>query len=388
MIVYKNFLRLVFEKKFSALLYLCIFLLISFTSLRSQESRTQAFSETPLRITIVNKAQSALAQHFISYLQTMHTVTMLPFEQENDEVILRKLKKDISLGNIHAGIIIAEQMEQLLDAGEKCIISFKDDRKQSAFYLDLQIQKFLLFASAVKKAEGYFNFEKIENALAVKTGAILSNNKKNAGINAWFTYFFNFLGWIIFSIILNSVGWVMFDLNNPRLRIRNTIAPMSTLRFVCENFAAQLTVVLIFLFTLIGFAVLLNLRHLNAIPLFPYIVHTFIYAAVILSITFMLNTIFKKGSVMGIVGTILPLSLAFISGIFIEQEYLPASIHTIAKFFPTYYFVQANEFAATMSKIDWKNAGLLLLFLFLYFTLGIYFTKMNAAQNAIEYVQK
>ena len=91
---------------------------------------------------------------------------------------------------------------------------------------------------------------------------------------------------------------------------------------------------------------------------------------------------------MGIVGTILPLSLAFISGIFIEQEYLPASIHTIAKFFPTYYFVQANEFAATMSKIDWKNAGLLLLFLFLYFTLGIYFTKMNAAQNAIEYVQK
>ncbi|MGP1528950.1 MAG: ABC transporter permease [Treponema sp.] len=388
MIVYKNFLHIIFEKKSSALMYLCIFLILSYTSLQPQQEHRQRFTETPLKICIVDKADSELSRHLIAYLQTIHKITLLSSEHGNDEAILRTLKKDISLAKIHAGIIIDQQLDRLLDEGKKGIISFKDDRREAAFYLDLQIQKFLLFASALKKAEGSINFEKLHQTLAVKTNMILTKNEKNTNALRWVTVFFNFLSWTIFSIILNSIGWVMLELNDSRIRIRNTIAPLSTLRFACETFASQLTVVFMFLFVLIGFAFLLNRGHLNIALIFPHIIHTLIYAAVILSFTFMLNTILKKGSLMAIIGTVLPLSLAFISGIFIAQEYLPSSILTIARFFPTYYFVQANEFAATMSKIDWKNIGLLLLFLFLYFTLGIYFTKMHAAQNAIEYVQK
>ena len=90
----------------------------------------------------------------------------------------------------------------------------------------------------------------------------------------------------------------------------------------------------------------------------------------------------------GIVGTVLPLSLAFISGIFLEQELLPKSISALAQVFPTYYYVRANNVIERMLRPDWGNIGMQLLFLLLYFTLGVYFSKLNRVRNKIEFAQK
>jgi len=81
------------------------------------------------------------------------------------------------------------------------------------------------------------------------------------------------------------------------------------------------------------------------------------------------------------------LSLAFISGIFLDQELLPKSITTLAQVFPTYYYVRANTFTERMLRPDWNNIGIQLLFLLLYFTLGVYFSKLNRIRNKIGVIQ-
>ncbi|WP_038076447.1 hypothetical protein [Treponema vincentii] len=55
-----------------------------------------------------------------------------------------------------------------------------------------------------------------------------------------------------------------------------------------------------------------------------------------------------------------------------DQERLPKSITTLAHIFPTYYYVRANTFTGRMLRPDWNNIGMQLLFLLLYFTLGVY----------------
>ena len=67
-------------------------------------------------------------------------------------------------------------------------------------------------------------------------------------------------------------------------------------------------------------------------------------------------------------------------------EFISPSILRIAKFFPTYYFVQANESTYELSKIDWKNIGMLLFFLLLYFIVGIFLTMRNRSQRSIEII--
>ncbi|UTC75264.1 ABC transporter permease [Treponema sp. OMZ 792] len=388
MTVYKNFLRLVWTRKVSTMIYVVIFLFISFMTLKSQNSQVSEFAETPLTINIIDRDGSELSKHLISYLQSKHDVYIIDEKDKTNEEILRELKKGISLQRIHAGLIINENMEENVTKGKKALISFKDDRKKSGFYIDLQVNMYLAFAASVKKAQGNFDFQKIEDALKVNTKVNKVNFQKNISVNIWFKIFFNFLGWIVFSVILNSVGWAMFELNNERLKMRNNISPLSTLRFVCENFLAQLTVVVAILSILIGFAVITNITRLDNIPLLFYIFNALIYTAVILSLTFMFNSFLKKGSVMGIVGSVLPLSLAFISGVFVEQELLPDFIVNISRLFPTYYYISANEFTQVNLSIDWKSIGMLFLFLLLYFTIGTYFSKLGRSQSRIEFTQQ
>ena len=388
MTVYKHFLQMVWQRKIGTIIFLAIFLCVSFMAMQQKNRNANGFSETPLTVCIADKDHSPLSEQLTAYLQTKHRVTLLDDTDLSDEALLKKIKKDISLGLIDAGLIISEGFERKAESGKKGIISMKDGRRTAAFYIDSQIQTFLRFALSTKEATGVFDFEKVRNALAVQTEVIKVNKAENNSEVVGLKYFFNFLGWAIFSLIINSIGWALFELNNERLRIRTAVSPVSNMRFAFENFAAQLTVVALFLAVLIAFAALMYRQAIRTLPLASYTLNAAVYASVVLSAVFMLNAALKKGAVMGIVGTVLPLSLAFISGIFLEQELLPKSITTLAQVFPTYYYVRANTFTERMLRPDWNNIGMQLLFLLLYFTLGVYFSKLNRTRNKIEFAQK
>ena len=388
MTVYKHFLQMVWQRKIGTIIFLAIFLCVSFMAMQPKNTNARGFSETPLTVCIADKDHSPLSEQLTAYLQTKHRVTLLDDTGLSDEALLKKIKKDISLGLIDAGLIISEGFERKAESGKKGIISMKDGRRAAAFYIDSQIQTFLRLALSTKEATGVFDFEKVRNAFAVQTEVIKVNKAENNSEVVGLKYFFNFLGWAIFSLIINSIGWALFELNNERLRIRTAVSPVSNMRFAFENFAAQLTVVALFLAVLIAFAALMYRKTIHTLPLASYTLNAAVYAAVVLSAVFMLNAALKKGAVMGIVGTVLPLSLAFISGIFLEQELLPKSISALAQVFPTYYYVRANTFTERMLRPDWNNIGMQLLFLLLYFTLGVYFSKLNRTRNKIEFAQK
>ncbi|MGP1576659.1 MAG: ABC transporter permease [Treponema sp.] len=388
MTVYKHFLRMVWQRKIGTAVFLAIFLSLYFVMLQPKKRDGQNFSETPLTVYIADQDHSPLAEQLIAYLQTKHRVTLLDDASLSDEVLLKKIRKDISVGLIDAGLIISENFTRKAELGQKGIISIKDGRRAAAFYIDSQIQNFLRFALSTKEAKGSFDFEKVRNALAVQAKVIKVNQGDDTSASVGLKYFFNFLGWAIFSLIINSIGWALFELHNERLRIRAAVSPVSNIRFAFENFAAQLTAVAVFLALLIAFAALIYRKAIHTLPLASYMLNAVVYAAVVLSAVFMLNAALKKGAVMGIVGTVLPLSLAFISGIFLDQELLPESITALAQVFPTYYYVRANTFTERMLCPDWRNIGMQLLFLLLYFTLGIYFSKLHRVRNTIEFAQK
>lgn len=387
MTVYKQFLQMVWQRKTGTVIFLVIFLLLCFAEPQSENQNAQNFSETPLTVCIADKDHSPLSEQLTAYLQTKHTVILLDGSDSSDEELLKKIRKNISIGTADAGLIISEGFARNTELKKKGIISIKDGRQAAAFYIDLQIQTFLCFALSTKEATGAFDFEAVRQALAVQVAVTKVNQTGTDSQSTGLNRFFNFLGWAVFSLIINSIGWALFELNNERLRIRTAVSPMSNIRFAFENFAAQLTVIAAFLGVLIIFAMLMYRHTIRPLPLASYTLNATVYASVVLSATFMLNAVLKKGTVMGIVGTVLPLVLAFISGIFLEQELLPKSIVTLARFFPTYYYVCANNFIERTLRPDWNNIGLQLLFLFLYFTLGIYFSRMNRVRNEIEFTQ-
>lgn len=374
---------MVWMRKIFALVFLAFSFGLSILWFPPNGQSQTAFSETPLKLLIADKDDSDLSRQLTAYLASKHRITFMK-ETGSDEEVLRIIKRNISLGKAHAGLIIAPHLEQNLAEKKQGVISFKDDKNITGLYLDMQVQKFLLFAAALKKAEGTFQFDRLHTVLMLSS-PVTAEPKKQYG--SGIKYFFNFLGWIVFSVILNSIGSALFELNNQRIKMRNSIAPVSSIRFAAEHFAAQLTAVFFLLAVLITFAAVVYRNEIGAVPFFLYLLNTLVYTAVILSAVFTLNAVMKKGAVMGIVGSVLPMVLAFISGVIIEQDFLPNSVLTAAKGFPTYYFVCANEYTEITRQLDLKNIGMMLLFLLLYFTLGVYFTKLNRVQEKIEFAQ-
>lgn len=73
--------------------------------------------------------------------------------------------------------------------------------------------------------------------------------------------------------------------------------------------------------------------------------------------------------------TVLSLGTSFISGVMVPQQFLGKKVLTIAKFFPTYYFVRINDMQAS-SFLDIRyEIFMQVLFAIAFLFMGLYFSK-------------
>ncbi len=389
MTVYKNFLRLIWSRKNLILINSIIFLTLSFVFLKTSGNKlSMNFEETALDVLIIDKDKTELSKELVKTLASKHSVEILDKNMENlsESDLIAMLKRSISLNKIDAGIIINKNLEANMQKDSSCVISIKDDRKQFSLYLDMQINKFLMFANKTKQS-GAFDFTKIEKALNTSVGVEKLQTKVSLGLNEWLYHFFNYLGWLIFSIVLQLVGWVIFEIKDPAITMRNKIAPIKMFNFVAENIMAQFTVVILFLVFFIFAGILMSGKTIGNSPILLYSINAFVYSLVVLSITFMLTEIFESQQVIGIIGTIMPMALAFISGVFIPASMISKPILTLARFFPTYYFVQGNAFILANENINGQNLGIVFAFALLYFAIGLFVAKKKQKQEGIEFRQ-
>ncbi len=77
------------------------------------------------------------------------------------------------------------------------------------------------------------------------------------------------------------------------------------------------------------------------------------------------------------ISTVASLGTAFISGVMIPQDFISEKVLTIAKFFPTYYFVKINE-TNINSIVDVKYEMFMqILFGISFLLMGLYFSKIK-----------
>ena len=70
MTVYKHFLQMVWQRKIGTIIFLAIFLCVSFMAMQPKNTNVRGFSETPLTVCIADKDHSPLSEQLTAYLQT------------------------------------------------------------------------------------------------------------------------------------------------------------------------------------------------------------------------------------------------------------------------------------------------------------------------------
>lgn len=368
MTVYKYFLKIALQNKGVILGYTIIFFILSIINGSSVQKET-GFMETKLHIGIVDRSNSELSRGLVDYLGSKNNIA----EIEDD---VRFIKEQIFLEILDGVLIIPEDFHEKTIKKEGSIEIYKDDRIIGSYQIQNQVNKFIAFAKGTYE-NGKFDLEKVNIALdeGIKVNFIKSDTNKNDNANSWFKYYFNFTSYIIMALYISLIGFVMTELTVEGIENRRRVSSIRFLKFNREMYLGQLTIAGFITAVFILGAVVLKGEHIGEVDFLKYIINLLVFSFAILCLTFLINNVTNDKFIISGVGTVLALGTSFISGVLIPQEFLGEKVLTIAKFFPTYYFVRINNMTMNSFGDIKYEIFIQLLFAIAFLLMGLYFSK-------------
>ena len=372
MTVYKYFLKSALKQKWIILAYAGIFFLLSIISLPGEDKSKVTFIQKSLDIAIVDKSKSELSGSLIDYLDSNNYVT-------TDEEDIERLTELLFLEVLEAVVIIPRDFEEKVIERGEAIELIRDERRMESFQVANEINKFLSFANATYTKEG-FDSKKVADVLKEEANVEIlaqDNYKRNNGVNAWFKNYFNFTGYVIIAIYVSVIGLVMLEFNDKNIEDRMKVSSKKFLKFNSEIYLGQVTLAIIITAMFIFGSILVKGSAIPEVQFLKYIVNIFVFSFSILGFTFLVNNVTRSRFIISAISTVASLGTALISGIMVSQEFLGENVVRIARFFPTYYFVRANE--ANISSFWDIRYELLIQVLFgvSFILMGLYFSKVK-----------
>ena len=372
MTVYKYFLKTAIRQKWIILGYAIIFFILSILNGTDTETKETAFMEKSLNIGVVDLSNGDLSKGLVEYLQQDNKI----IEMDND---IDNIKEQIFLVVVDAVVIIPEDFQAKVENKEEAIEIFRDDRRMGPLQIENQINKFLLLANATYR-DGKFDLGKVSNALNEEVKVELSKtgrSSKDKGADVWFKYYFNFTAYIIIAIYVAIIGLLMIEFNSKLIKDRMKISSKKFLRFNLEMYLGQITLGILITTIFILGSIVLKGRHIGEVNFIKYVINIFVFSFAILCFTFLINNITTSRFVINGISTVASLGTAFISGVMVPQEFLGEKVLTIAKFFPTYYFVKINEMRVNSFSDMRYELMMQILFGATFLVVGLYFSKIK-----------
>lgn len=370
MTVYKYFIKIALKNKGVILSYTIIFFILSIINGGTNAQRETSFMETKLDIGIVDNSGSELSKSLIDYLEKKNNI--IPTKPDE-----KYIKEQIFLQTADAVVIIPKDFDEKVINREKSIEVFKDDRKIESYQIQNQINKFISFANATYE-NGIFDLSNINSALDEEIDVDLiqsKNNSINQKVNTWFKFYFNFTSYIILAIYISAIGFVMTDFIDKEVENRRKISSIKFLKFNKEIYLGQLTIASFLTLVFILGSVVLKGKYIGEVYFSKYVINTIVFSFSALCLVFLINNITNNKFVISGISTVLSLGTSFISGVMVPQQFLGEKVLTIAKFFPTYYFVRINEMDIS-SLLDVKyEIFMQLLFAIVFLLMGLYFSR-------------
>ena len=329
-----------------------------------------AFTETRLNVGIIDKQNSQLSQGLKKYIESKNNIVNI---KEDESYI----KEQIFLEVVDAVIIIPETFDEKVIKKEEALIVYTDDRKPQAIQIQNQINKYIAFAN-ITYEEGQFKLEDVDSALRESVNVELVSKQaasKADSISEWFRYYFNFTGYVILAVYIAAIGLVMSDFTDSNIEMRRRLSSKTFLQFNKKIYLGQLTIAAFITFIFIMGSIILMGKYASQVQFGKYIVNLIVFSISALCLTFLINNITRNKHVTSALSTILSIGTSFISGVMVPQELLGDKVVLVAKFFPTYYFIRANN-RTINSLLDIKaELFMQLLFAVAFILLGLIFSK-------------
>jgi len=191
--------------------------------------------------------------------------------------------------------------------------------------------------------------------LSRETQVQFAATESNGGQVSHMMLYFNFIAYSLMFAVIFGVATIMLVFNKIDIRRRNACAPVKPARFNTQIYLATT------LFTLFCWALLVVLslsfghREAGAASTWYFVLNSFVFALCTSGISFLVGNLANSKDAIIAIANVLTLGSSFLSGVFVPRFLLGEDVLRVASFFPTYWYVKANERISQIMVFDWQN---------------------------------
>ena len=371
MTVFNTFWKVI--NKYKGTIILFTVMLVAFGGINTTSSNsTVDFTNSKPDIAIVNKDENkGLTKNLISYLKKNTNVKDIKNEEEalDDALFYREVNYIIYIPkNYHKDVLSGKTPE----------IDIKTVGDYTSSLAEMLLTRYLKIQSIYSKnISNEQELVKAINQNLTKTSEITITSKIDTSKTSKVSRYFNFASYSIMFIIIFVICMVIASFNEKTIKKRTIISSMNykthnkyILRasFIYSSLVWLLYMILgIVLFS----STMLSIRGLI------YSLNAFVFTFSSLTLALLLSTLINdKNAVNGIVNVI-ALGSAFLCGAFIPTEWLPNSVITISRIFPTYWYVNSNDLLTNLQSINMTTLKPILINMLVVIIFSVAFIILN-----------
>ncbi len=360
--MFKQYLKLFIKKINKFVIPLIIYIVLFFIFSKNQQFNN--ISKINLKLVVNDLDNSKSSKKFIEKLKENNTVIL-------KNLSLNEAKKQVFENKISAFIEIKKDLDENLKNKKAPINVISDEKNINFVYLELEINKYFAYKRTILQENK--SDEKINEILKNETNIKFVD--KNKDIKNSYKAPFLFASYMILLITLNTLIALQSSFKESTLK-RIKISALSDTKFILQqNFSK----IIISTFISLVFIIFLKIffKNLNQTKFLLLSLSLILFSYTACSLSTFLTSITNDKKFLQNLSSIFTLLLGFISGVFIDKNYLPKIVVSISRFLPQVYI---NDFLeeTTLSSFFFF-AFMQMLFIVFFLSLSILIRKKKTS---------
>lgn len=353
--VFNLCLKIIKKNLPSISIYVIIFLVIStLITVSNVNQQTQGFSQTKAKIAFLAEESTPLVEGFKEELSKTNQLVELPDEKEKlqDALFFRDVTYILRIPAGFTGSFLQGGGLQL----QKTVVPGSMEN----IYVDLTVNQFWRLAALHSQNSPGISQEetvrRVAKDMAANTEVNISNPGGKKDISQSFSvYYFNFLAYTLTSVLILGVSAIMIVFNNRDLSRRNFCSPLPAGSINLQFFLANLVFTGTAWILMTGACFIFDPKDALTQNMIYLLLNSLVFTLCLASASFLIGNLVKSRNAISAIANVAALGPAFISGVFVPQEFLASPVLRLASFTPTYWYVQANSKIGSLTDFSWSS---------------------------------
>lgn len=378
MTIFKTYWKIVKKNIGIIILYTVMLLVFGTMNLKANKNSFEFISSKP-DIIIVNNSSGIITDNLISYLKTNANVKNITDENDIDDAVFFR--------DANYVIYIPKEFENKIENGKEFNIDIKTNNSYDSYIASELLNKYLDVFSKYMNLyhDKILAIQKLDNTLNKKADVVIESK---TNLNSKTSLFYNFSSYSIMAIVIYIICLVLSSFNDEKISKRTSVSGMNYKTFNNYLYISSFTFtfIIFIVYLILSFLILKSsILNINGIL---YSLNMFIFFIVSFTMAILISNLVKsKGAISGVVNVI-SLGSAFLCGAFIPVKYMPSFALKIAHIFPTFYFIDNNEYIASLQNFDkssyefvLKNFIIMIVFIIFFLILNTLVTRFKRKVN-------